>query len=141
MTSAHRAISAYVETGLETGVAEAGPHRLISMLFDGAILAIAEASIRLARGEIAERGQAISKAITIVDEGLRESLDFTQGGELAERLDVLYRYISSQLLTANLRANAEPLMEADRLLTQLQDAWKVIGESQQIKEMAHAANV
>lgn len=141
MTSAHRAINAYVQTGLETGVAEAGPHRLVSMLFDGAIQAVAEARIRLAQGDIAERGQAISKAITIVDEGLRESLDLAQGGELAERLDALYRYICSRLLMANLKADAEPLMEADRLLTELQDAWKAINESEQPLEMVHAAHV
>lgn len=139
MTSARRAISAYVQTEIETGVPEADPHRLVLMLFDGALAALADARIKLARGDIPGRGQAISKAIVIVDEGLRESLDMAQGGELAERLDALYRYICSRLLTANLKADRAPLDEADRLLTELQDGWKGISLPRPPLEVVHAA--
>jgi flagellar protein FliS len=141
MTTARRAISAYVQNTIETGVEEADPHRLVAMLFDGALQSVAEARIRLAEGNIAERGRAISKAISIVEEGLRSSLDLARGGEIAQRLDGLYRYLCAQLLTANLKAEVEPLIEADRLLTELQSGWRAIAGPRPSSEAVHAAAV
>jgi flagellar protein FliS len=129
-TPARRAISAYVQTGIESGVPEADAHRLVEMLFEGALAALADARIKLTAGDIAGRGQAISKAISIVDEGLRGSLDLAQGGELASRLEALYEYICSRLLHANLKGEPKPLEEASALLAQLQDAWVRMGQSE-----------
>ena len=42
-----RAINAYVQTGIETGVPEADAHRLVLMLFDGAIRFAEQARIGL----------------------------------------------------------------------------------------------
>lgn len=141
MTSARHAISAYVQTDIETGVPEADPHRLVLMLFDGALAALADARIRLLQGDIPGRGQSLSKAIMIVDEGLRESLDLDRGGEIAEQLDALYRYICARLLTANLKADVAPLDEAVELLTELQDGWKAINLPRPPMEAVHAARV
>lgn len=127
---ATRAINAYVQTGIETGVPEADAHRLVQMLFDGALAAVADARIKLHNGDIAGRGAAISKAIAIVDEGLRASLDPARGGEIATRLEDLYRYVCTKLLEANLRSQPEPLEEASSLLTQLQGAWAGIAPRQ-----------
>lgn len=127
-TPARRAISAYVQTGIESGVPEADAHRLVQMLFEGALAALADARIKLTGGDIAGRGQAISKAISIIDQGLRGSLDPEKGGDLASRLEALYQYICSRLLQANLRAESKPLEEASTLLTQLQGAWAQIGQ-------------
>ena len=124
-----RAISAYVQTGIETGVPEADPHGLIQMLFEGALASVAEASLKLDAGDIPGRGQAISKAIAIIEQGLQASLDIERGGELAQRTNALYAYIISRLLQANLHAKAEPLHEAARLLSELHAAWKAIGST------------
>ena len=129
-TFARRGINAYVQTGIESGVPEADAHRLVEMLFEGALTALADARIKLTAGDTAGRGRAISKAISIVDEGLRGSLDITKGGELASRLEALYRFICSRLLHANLKGEPKPLEEASALLTQLQDAWVRMGESE-----------
>lgn len=130
MTTARHAINAYVQTGIETGVPEADSHRLVQMLFEGAVASITEARIKLGRGDIAGRGAAISKAISIVEQGLRGSLDLARGGEIASRLEALYRYIVSRLLHANLHAQEKPLEEAGTLLTELQAAWTQIGPAQ-----------
>jgi flagellar protein FliS len=100
------------------------------MLFDGAIAAIAGARIKLARGDIPGRGQAISKAISIVEQGLLGSLDLEKGGELAARLQAIYRYIISRLLHANLHAEAKALDEAGTLLGELESAWVQIAPAQ-----------
>jgi flagellar protein FliS len=130
MTTARHAINAYVQTGIETGVPEADSHRLVQMLFEGAIAAIAAARIKLARGDIPGRGEAISKAISIIEQGLRGSLDLEKGGDIGARLEALYGYIISRLLHANLHGEAKSLDEAGTLLGELQSAWVQIAPAQ-----------
>jgi flagellar protein FliS len=127
-TATRHALSAYVKTGIESAVPEADPHQLVMMLFDGALAAIADARLNMIRGQIAARGKAISKAISIVDQGLKCSLDKARGGEIAQRLDALYEYICERLLDANVQSRAEGLDEAAALLTELQRAWADIGK-------------
>jgi flagellar secretion chaperone FliS len=101
----------------------------VMMLFDGALASIADARLNIIRGQIGGRGKAISKAISIVDQGLKCSLDTAKGGEIAERLDALYEYICSKLLDANVKGSAEALDEPARLLTELQGAWAAIARA------------
>ena len=126
-SAAHKAIDAYANVGVETGVAAADPHKLILMLFDGTLAAISKARLAMARGEIAAKGAAISKAIEIIDAGLKASLDVKAGGVLAERLAALYDYMLNRLLAANLRNDAALLDEVGRLVNELRGAWAQIG--------------
>lgn len=119
--------SAYAKVGIETGVIAASPHRLIVMLFDGAIVAVSSAKQHMQSGSIAAKGQSISKAITIIDSGLRASLDRDTGGEIAQGLDSLYEYMSGRLLEANATNNVDILDEVQRLLEDLRGAWNAIG--------------
>lgn len=119
-----QSVRSYADIGLETQVLGASPERLITLLYQGARAAIGQARIHLQEGRIAERGMAISKAIKIVDEGLKTGLNMEAGGEIAANLAQLYDYIVRTLLTANLKANAEQLDIADRLLADLAEAWQ-----------------
>lgn len=121
--SARSGASAYARVGIETGVTAASPHQLIVMLFEGALVAVASALQHMQAGEVAQRGQAISKAIAIIDDGLRASLDKAAGGDIAESLDALYDYMSRQLLLANLKSQPDLLQEVYRLLSELKAAW------------------
>jgi flagellar protein FliS len=114
---------------METGVVAASPHKLIVMLFDGAMAAIASGLTNMRANNIGEKGKAISKAIMIIDSGLRASLDKNAGGEIAEGLDSLYEYMSARLLKANLENDPAILEEVQRLLGELRDAWNAIGDS------------
>jgi flagellar protein FliS len=125
------ALDAYQRLEVETGVAAASPQRLVVMLYDGAIKAIYSARAALARGDIAGRGAAISKAIAIVDEGLRPALDLEAGGEIAANLAALYDYIVSRLLYANLKQDEPSLDAAAQLLSELKSAWEVLDRSTQ----------
>lgn len=122
--------SAYAKMGNESGAMSASPHQLISMLFEGAKTAITMARHHMAKGEIAAKGNAISKAINIVDNGLKASLDAEAGGqagtELVADLSALYDYIAQRLLYANLRNDPALLDEADRLLDNISSAWREI---------------
>lgn len=119
----HAGASAYARVGVETGVMGASPHRLIAMLYQGARQAVALARLHLQQGNVSARGDAIGKAIRIVDSGLKASLNRNAGGEIAERLDALYAYISRRLLEANAQASDAMLVEVDGLLATLEEAW------------------
>ncbi len=122
-----RGVNAYAKVGLETGVSSASPHKLIVMLYDGALAATMTAITQMNAGNVQEKGKAISKAIRIIDEGLRASLDKEVGGEIARNLDALYDYMSRRLLEANLKNQPEILEEVRGLLADLRDTWNQIG--------------
>jgi len=115
---------AYAQLGLETRVLSASPARLITLLFDGARAALANARRAMAAHDVAARGQAISKAIDIVTNGLKASLDDEAGGALAARLHQAYGLIVQKLLLANLKNDLAQLDGADRLLAEIGAAWR-----------------
>jgi flagellar protein FliS len=119
--------NAYAKVELETGVIAASPHRLVVMLFDGALIALSTALQLMKEGNIPGKGQAISKAIMIIDGGLRASLNKEVGGDIATNLDALYGYMSNRLLIANLKNQPEILEEVHLLLSDLKSAWEAIG--------------
>ena len=126
--SPQRGVNAYAKVGLETGIAAASPHKLITMLYDGAVVALINATNHMKAGNIEAKGKAISHAIQIIDNGLKASLDKEVGGEIAKNLDALYEYMSARLLTANLQNQVEILDEVRGLLTDLRETWKQIGD-------------
>jgi len=128
MVTAHAA-QAYARIGLETGVAAASPQRLVVMLYDGALAAIADGRVHLVAGRTAPKGRALGKAIGIIDEGLKAALDPSQGA-IARQLMDLYDYIAQRLLLGNARNDVGLLDEATRLLGELRDAWASLAARQ-----------
>ncbi len=118
---------AYSKLGLETDVISGEPHRLILMLFDGALLCIRKGRSHLAAKRIAEKCQAFSTAIEIIDLGLLASVDPRHDPEFANRLISLYRYVTMRLLQANVRNDVKALDEAEKILRDLRGAWLQIG--------------
>jgi len=118
----------YAKVGIETGVMGANPHKLILMLFEGALVSIASARAMIDQQRIPEKGQAITRAIDIITNGLRASLDLAQGGEIAQRLDALYEYMCMRLLHANLRNDKAALTEVASLLGEIKGAWEEIAD-------------
>lgn len=132
--SSHAGAKAYARLGLETSVMNASQQQLMLMLFDGAKSAITMARHHMAQGEIAAKGNAISKAINIVDNGLKVALEADPSDpaecELVANLSQLYDYIGQRLLFANLRNDPVLLDEADRLLEDISSAWREIDPHQ-----------
>jgi len=122
--------NAYAKVGTESAAMSASPHQLITMLFDGAKTAITMARHHMANNEISAKGNAISKAINIIENGLKASLDAEAGGKdgatLVANLSAFYDYINQRLLYANLRNDPALLDEADRLLESIGSAWREI---------------
>jgi flagellar secretion chaperone FliS len=121
-----RAASAYKRVSADTGVSAADPHQLVSMLFDGLIQSLNAARGAMERGEIEAKGQAIGKAVRILEEGLKAGLNLAQGGDLAARLRGLYDYAIQRLSLANLRNDRTLVTEVIGLIEPLADSWKQI---------------
>ncbi|MDR1425259.1 MAG: flagellar export chaperone FliS [Azoarcus sp.] len=117
---------AYAQLGRESDINTASPHRLIVLLFEGAETAINVARVHAEKGDVAGRGASISKAIDIISNGLKVSLDMRQG-ELAVRLSSLYDYMVSRLLLANMKNDVGVLREVLSLLGEIHQAWNEIG--------------
>jgi flagellar protein FliS len=120
--NAQTVMNQYKTVGLKSGVDSASPHQLIDMLLKGAMGKISEAKAAMAGGQIALKGEAVGKAIAIV-EYLRVSLDPGIDAALSEQLGELYRYIETRLLAANLKNDTEALDEAQALLRELSAGW------------------
>ncbi|MDR1708695.1 MAG: flagellar export chaperone FliS [Candidatus Accumulibacter sp.] len=122
-------IAAYGDISIETAVTTANPHQLILLLFEGAREAIVVARAGIEEGDVPKKGEHITKAIDIILNGLRASLNLKEGGDLAQNLYALYDYMGRRLLHANLHNDEAALDEVLNLLGELHGAWIAIGDT------------
>jgi flagellar protein FliS len=115
---------------LESRVLAADPVELVSLLYEACTQAVREARCYLAAGQIAERSREINKACAIVIE-LATSLDHERGGEISQRLALLYDYMERRLLQANMQQSDAPLADVLGLLTTLSEAWAGVGKPEE----------
>ncbi|MBU2863151.1 flagellar export chaperone FliS [Reinekea forsetii] len=119
-------IKEYQSVGTQTSIVDADPHRLVQLLFEGALARISAAKGHIARKEYDKKSNQINSAINIIG-GLQESLNL-DAGELALNLERLYDYMIRRLFEANVRNSVEMLEEVNNLLTQIKTAWDEIRE-------------
>lgn len=120
------ALKSYTSVRNRGTAEEASPHKLVDMLFEGALQRIAEAKGAMQFGNIEVKGQKINRAVSIVG-GLRESLNLDEGGEVAANLDALYVYVQNLLFNAHAKNDPAKLDEATGLLVDMRSAWMQIG--------------
>ncbi len=130
-SNAARVSGLYQRVGVETGVDAANPHRLVTMLYDGLLESMALARGALKTQQIDVKCRALTRAVRIIDEGLRCALNTEAGGELATNLSDLYFYVSVRLTKANLRNDDAAIEECIKLIEPLRQAWVSIGEQTQ----------
>lgn len=126
MFAAYRnAAASYHQVGVESGVSGARPIDLVVMVYEGAIEAIGRAAAEMRAGDIEAKNRTITRAIRIIDEGLRAPLDL-RAGEIAGNLADLYDYMTRRLLQGSARNDAAMLDEVRGLLLELKSAWDEI---------------
>ncbi|MDL4912217.1 MAG: flagellar export chaperone FliS [Enterobacterales bacterium endosymbiont of Blomia tropicalis] len=121
---------AYAKIGVESAVLSASQKQLVTMLFDGAISALIRARLFMQDGNTEGKGNAISKAINIIEGGLKQGLDENSGYELADNLVGLYSYMTRRLLKATLHNDVAAIEEVEGLLRNIADAWKEVAQPQ-----------
>ena len=122
----HYATRAYANVGVNSAVESASPHKLVLMLYDALLKQLRIAKLHLERNEIAPKAAAISKALTLIDQGLRLGLDLERGGSIAAQLLALYDYSSQRLLHANIKNDVAAVDEVIRLIEPIRSAWAAI---------------
>ena len=119
------ALNQYKSVGLQTGIVDATPHHLIAKLLEGALDRLASAKGAINRKEIARKGELLSSVIAIVD-GMRASLDYQRGGEIAANLGSLYDYIERRLVEAGVSSDTAVLDEVSALLKEVKAGWESV---------------
>lgn len=127
MNAYARAAQNYSSMKVQSSVEDASPHRLIQMLFEGALERIAQAKGAMQQGRHSQRAELVRKAVNIVM-ALQGSLNDNEGGQLTADLDALYDYIVRTLLAANMHSDEAKLDECGRLLGELKSAWDGIAD-------------
>ncbi len=119
------AAASYNKIKTHSAVDDASPHKLIDMLFDGALERITQAKGAMEHGNIELKGQKINGAINIVN-GLRENLNHDNAADISENLEATYEYITRILSQAHAENDMKLLDEASTLLNNIAEAWKKI---------------
>ncbi|TCB94607.1 flagellar export chaperone FliS [Enterobacter wuhouensis] len=122
---------AYAKIEVESAVMSASQQQLVIMLFDGALSALVRARLFLQDGNIPAKGLALSKAINIIENGLKVGLVENNGDELTQNLIALYAYMVRRLLHANVNNDASAIEEVENLLRNIADGWKEVAGSPQ----------
>ena len=117
----------YARTYRANAVLTASPGQLVLMLYDGALRALCLAREALERTDDDPRrlelvNTQLIKAQAIIGE-LQDTLNHDAGGDFATTMYRLYDYYNRRLLEANLRKQAAPVIEVERLLREVRDAW------------------
>jgi flagellar protein FliS len=123
--NAMAALRQYQTVNTQAQLSDASPHRLIQMLMEGGLSRLAQARGAMQHGQVAAKGELISKAIGIIG-GLREGLNLQSGGEIAANLDRLYEYMIARLVEANLSNDVALIDEVAGLLRNVKSGWDAI---------------
>ena len=121
---AAKGTQAYAQIGVESAVMSASQQQLVTMLFDGVLSALVRARLFMQDNNQQGKGVSLSKAINIIENGLRVSLDEESKDELTQNLIALYSYMVRRLLQANLRNDVSAVEEVEALMRTTADAWK-----------------
>lgn len=132
-----RAGAAYGKVGIETDVLTASPHRLVALLFDGAIEGMNLAIAAIQAGNTPVKSNALCRCVRILDEGLKAALNL-ESTPLAHDLRDLYAYVCMRLTYANLHSDVAVIEECKRLLQPIREAWHAIADSPAVRAPAAA---
>ncbi len=117
----------YARTYRANSVLTASPGQLVLMLYDGALRNLSNVREAFSRStddvrRIEVINQQLIKAQNILVE-LQGTLNHEAGGEFSRTMERLYDYYIRRLTEANMRKDVEPVIEVERLLRDVRDAW------------------
>lgn len=129
--NAMRAMRQYQKVNSHAQISEASPHRLIQILMEAGLDRMAQAKGALARGDIAQKGLILGKAIDIII-GLRDGLNIEKSDDKAyvHQLENLYVYMTNRLMDANVQNDPAMIDEVARLLITVKEGWDAISSQQ-----------
>ena len=106
-------------------LASASPGQLVVMLFDRIILTLRRARLATEARKIEERVELLLSASEMISE-LRLSLDFEQGGAIAQNLDALYAFSLRQLFEVTRTPDVAKVDVVTRVMSELRDGFATV---------------
>lgn len=103
----------------------ASPKKLVSLLFEGSIKNLSLTKIFIEKKDYENANKTIQKHQDIIME-LQRTLDFEQGGEVAEDLNTMYTYLLDQALLANVHKDVTIIDNSLKIVKELLDSWNQI---------------
>jgi flagellar protein FliS len=128
-------LKTYRQVNVESGVLSSDPHKIILMMFDGALAGIAEAKGAIERKDLEAKSKAITKAINIFY-ALRDSLDKESEPAISDNFDNLYSYCIDNLIDLSISLDLNGLDEISNFIRPLRDAWSQMPETAKQEGMA-----
>lgn len=110
---------------------------LIVMLYEGAIRFLSLSIHNINEKKFYEKAKNINKASKIIEE-LQGSLDFEQGGDIAENLNKLYSFFLKEIGSAGINNNKEAILKVIELLNDMKNSWAQVEKEQ--NQVLHQQN-
>ena len=120
-----RAAAAYKRIDIESAVASADKHELITLLFKAVLSSLKGVEVFKQQENKEQVREYLTKACRILA-GLQGSLDYERGGEIAINLGELYGYSIRKLFAANVspESTVATVEEIHSLIAPIADAWE-----------------
>lgn len=128
MAMRNKFVQQYASNFVETAVSEATPHKLVEMMYDGAIKNLTLAKVFIEQENYGKKAEHSNKVLAIIN-SLRDGVDMEKGGDVAENLFSLYDYCYRRVIEASSKNNVVMMDEVLDHLKTLNDAWKGMPES------------
>ena len=122
-------LQSYRKVSLESELSVASPHRVIQMMFEGALQRLAQSRYAIENNDIENKGIYIGKAIGIIT-GLNNSLNMEAGGEIANNLSDLYDFMLRKISEANLNNDVQAIDDVSEIIRTIKEGWDAIPQNE-----------
>lgn len=122
-------LQSYRKVSLDSEIAVASPHRIIQMMFAGALERLAQSRFAIERNDLQNKALYIGKAIGLIN-GLNSSLNMDAGGEIASNLNDLYEFMLVKITEANINNDVQAIDDVTGILKIIKEGWDAIPQDQ-----------
>ena len=109
----------------ETDAITADPVGLVVVLYDTLLKDIREAVAALAAGDFDRRASAVRHTMLVLQQ-LQGTLDFENGGVVAQNLERFYNFTRAKLLEAQIKMSAEMFEQQITFVASIREAWQQV---------------
>ncbi|WOT06245.1 flagellar export chaperone FliS [Shewanella youngdeokensis] len=118
-------LQSYRKVSLDSSLAVASPHKVIQMMFAGALERLAQGRYAIEQNNLELKGVSLGKAVSIIA-GLNSSLNMDAEGDVAGNLSALYDFMLRRVSEANINNDVTGIDEAAKILRMIKEGWDAI---------------
>jgi len=129
-------LNAYKNANRDAVVESEDPQALIMILLDELLRAMCSYAnlVEKDKSNEARKNNHFTRSLTMLY-GLQSSLNFDEGGEVAENLFRLYEYARVQLLNTSQTGQIDGTQVAISALTDIREAWSIMDPKNEIQNV------